>query len=119
MWLTPEDVLLVLRRVCVVTVWSVGAVVVTAPTMSTTGSPTIEFATTEAVVPVPRLLTNVPTGVAWLTPVKETDEAVTSLATGAVTTTLWLPAVGATRYQISVRTVPFVEAPAKVSAAPL
>ena len=54
-----------------------------------------------------------------MTPVNDIEVAVTASAFGAVTTTLWAPLGGATRYQISLRTVPFVEAPAKVNAVPL
>ena len=54
-----------------------------------------------------------------MTPVNDIEVAVTALAFGAVTTTLWAPLGGATRYQSSLRTVPFVEAPAKVNGVPL
>ena len=65
-------------------------------------------------MPVPIAGTALPRGVVWLTPVNDIEVAVTASALGAVTTTLWAPLGGATRYQISLRTVPFVEAPAKV-----
>ena len=97
----------------------VGAVVPTAPTTSKSGSPTVLVVETDAVVPVPIAETAVPRGVLWSTPVNDIEVAVTASAFGAVTTTLWAPLGGATRYQTSLRTVPFVEAPAKVNAAPL
>ena len=117
-WSRPVAVVLVPRTVCVAPA-VVGAVVPTAPTTSNSGSPIALVVETDGVVLVPIAETVVPSGVAWLTPVNDIEVAVTTLAFGAVTTTLWAPLGGATRYQSSLRTVPFVEAPAKVNAAPL
>ena len=117
-WSRPLAVVLVWRTVCFAPA-TVGAVVPTAPTTSNSGSPTALVVETDGVVLVPIAGTALPRGVAWLTPVNDIEVAVTALAFGAVTTTLWAPLGGATRYQISLRTVPFVEAPAKVNAVPL
>ncbi len=117
-WSRPLAVVLVWRTVCFGPA-TVGAVVPTAPTTSNSGSPTALVVVTDGAVLVPIADTWVPSGVVWFTPVNDIEVAVTAPAFGAVTTTLWVPLGGATRYQISLRTVPFVEAPARVNAVPL
>src|SRR5438128_1939995 len=93
-WSRPVAVVLVWRTVCVAPA-TIGAVVPTAPTTSNSGSPMALVVETEGVVPVPRAETAPPSGVAWSTPVNDMEVAVTALAFGAVTTTLWAPLGGA------------------------